>query len=262
MSTESTTTSAPKLATPAPPSVVTTIEKDLTWFHAHILAVVFAVVMLAGTIIGGVALFESLIEKHDARVAAAQLAKEGVDTATQSALLTQLQQMQATDAARDAQYQTTIKNLAAQMLASRAQTAQQIVTDGTLTVQAAAARLVEQTKAAPSDVTVSNDLVTMTLPLTRIIVADLDLLPQAQADVNNLQSQLDAQKILTSDAKVEAGDANKIIQADKTELIATIKADNSACQVRVDAQASKDRKRGFWYSLASLVIGFGVRSAI
>ena len=240
------------------PSPIIAIEKDLTWFHAHIIAVVFAVVMLAGIIIGGVSLFESLIERHDARVAAAQQAKEGVDTATTAALMAQLAQDRAANVQRDATQTALIQTLVQQMAQQRARTAKQIQTDATLDAQAAAARLVQQTKSAPTDVTVSNDLVTMTLPLTRIVVADLDLLPQAQADVNNLQSQLDAQKILTSDSKVEAQDAQKIIQADKTELIATIKADNSACQVRVDAQASKDRKRGFWVTLASFIAGAAV----
>lgn len=240
------------------PSPITTIEKDFYWLHAHILASILAIALIAGSIIGGVALFESLIEKHDARVAAAQQAKEGVDTTTTAALMAQLAQDRAANVQRDATQTALIQTLVQQMAQQRAQTAKQIVTDGTLTAQAAAARLVEQTKAAPSDITVSNDLVTMTLPLTRIVVADLDLLPQAQADVNNLQSQLDAQKILTSDSKVEAQDAQKIIQADKTELIATIKADNSACQVRVDAQASKDRKRGFWITVASVVTGIAI----
>ncbi len=240
------------------PSPITTIEKDITWVRGHILAVLLATALIAGSIIGGIFLFESLIEKHDARVAAAQQAKEGVDTATTAALMAQLAQDRAANVQRDATQTALIQTLVQQMAQQRAQTAKQIVTDGTLTAQAAAARLVEQTKAAPSDVTVSNDLVTMTLPLTRIVVADLDLLPQAQADVNNLQSQLDAQKILTSDSKVEAQDAQKIIQADKTELIATIKADNSACQVRVDAQVSKDRKRGFWATVASFVVGAAV----
>ena len=108
----------------------------------------------------------------------------------------------------------------------------------------------------------SNDIVSMTLPLTRIVVADLDLFQQAQSDVTNLQGQLSAQQILTSDSKVETADANKIIAADKIELIATIKADNSACQVRVDAQASKDRKRGLWASLASFIGGVIVRSVL
>ena len=77
------------------------------------------------------------------------------------------------------------------MSQQRAQTAKQIKTDATLDAQSAAARLVGQMKASASDVTVSNDIVSMTLPLTQNVVASLDLLQQAQSDVNNLQSQLE-----------------------------------------------------------------------
>lgn len=241
---------------------ITTIEKDITWIRGHILAVVITVALITGSIIGGVGLFESLIEKHDARVAAAQLQKEGVDTAAQSALVQQLAQIQASNTARDAAQTALIQTLVQQMAQQRAQTIQQIKTDATLDAQAAAQRLVLQMKASPSDVTVSNDSVTMTLPLTRNVVASLDLLPQAQSDVANLQSQLEAQKILTSDSKVELGTANQIIAADKLELIQTVKADNAACKVEVDKQAAKDRKRGFWATIGGILGGIAIRSVL
>lgn len=251
------------MATPTTPvSTITTIEKDIVWIRTHILVSLFAIALIAGSIIGGVSLFESLIEKHDARIAAAQQAKEGVDTTTQTALLNQLAQLQASNAARDAAQTALIQSLAKQMSQQHTITNQQIQTDATLDAKTAAARLVLQTKSNPTDVTVSNDIVSMNLPLTRIVIADLDLLPQAQSDVLNLQSQLAAQQILTSDAKAEAAQANQVISADKTELIATIKADNSACQVRVDQQAAKDRKRGFWFSVASFVGGVVVRGLL
>jgi len=232
-----------------------TIERDITWVKGHVLAVLLSVVFIAGSIMGGIYLFENLKEHHDERIAAEQLKKEGVDTSIQTALLAQLQQEHSDNMARDAAQTALIKSLAAQMTQQRAATAKQVTTDSTLDAKAAAARLVAQTKASPSDVTTNNDFVTMTLPLTRTVVADLDLFAQAQSDVTNLQSQLGAQKILTSDAKVELGTANGVIAADKVELIATIKADNDACNVRVDKQAIKDVKRGVWFSIASTVVG-------
>lgn len=239
-----------------------TIERDITWIRGHILATLLAVALIAGSIIGGISLFEGMVEKHDARVAAVQLQKEGVDTATTAALMAQLAQDRAANTARDAAQTVLIQTLVTQMAQQRAQTAKQIKTDATLDAQAAAARLVMQMKASPTDVTVVNDSVTMTLPLTRNVVASLDLLPQAQSDVINLQSQLAAQQILTSDAKVEASDAKNVIAADKTELIATIKSDNAACKVEVDKQAAKDRKRGIWASIASFIGGVVVRGLI
>lgn len=249
---------------PAAPasSVITTVERDITWIRAHVLLALLAVALIAGSIIGGIALFERLIEAHDERAAAAQQAKEGVNTAAQAALLAQLQQEHSENLARDTANTALIQSLVAQMAQQRAVTAKQVQTDATLDAQAAAARLVTQTKSTPADVTVSNDSVSMTLPLTRIVVANLDQLAQAQSDVTNLEEQLDAQKILTSDSKSELSDANKLIAADKLELISTIKADNAACNERVDTQASKDRKRGFWAAVASFAVGTIFRGAI
>jgi phage FluMu protein gp41 len=241
---------------------VTTIEKDITWIKGHVLVVLLAVALIAGSIIGGVSLFEGMVERHDERKAAEQQRKEGIDTATQAAFMAQLQQEHADNLARDAAQTTLINSLVAQMAQQRAATAKQLTTDSTLDAKAAAARLSLQTKAGPTDVTTSNDTVTMTLPITRTVVADLDLLTQAQSDVTNLQSQLGAQKILTSDSKVELADANKVIAADKTELIATIKGDNAACDLRVDKQADKDRKRGLFATIFGVLGGMILRGKI
>lgn len=241
------------MSTPSSPLV--TIEKDITWVRTHLVVALLAVALIAGSIIGGVYLFESLVERHDARVAAQQLQKEGVNTATQAAFMAQLTQEHAENLARDAAQTALINSLVVTMSQQRAATAKQVSTDATLDAKTAAARLVTQTKFSPNDVTVVNDSVTMTLPLTRTVVADLDNWSQAESDVVNLQSQNDAQKILTNDAKVELDSARKVIDADKVELISTIKSDIAACDVRVDTQAKKDLKRGFWASVASAIGG-------
>lgn len=237
-------------STPAP--IVSTVVRDLDWIRTHAIIAVLLVVLIAGGIIGGVALFENLIEKHDEAKAAATLKKEGVDTSAQAALVTELASEHAADVQRDAQQSALIQSLITQMQVSRAATTKQVATDATLDAKGAGARLAQQTKAAPGDVTVNNDSVILSLPMTRTVVADLDELTQAQSDVSNLTSQLGAQQILTNDSKVELTTANQVIAADKTELIATIKADTAACDVRVDNQAKKDRKRGFWAVLATV----------
>jgi hypothetical protein len=234
---------------------IQTIERDITWIRGHAIVALLTIALLAGSIIGGIYLFESLKERHDERVAAAQQQKENVDTATQARFMDLLQQEHSDNLKRDAAQTALIASLTSQMAQQRAATARQVTTDATLDAKAAAARLIAQTKASPSDVTTSNDTVMMTLPLTRTVVADLDLFAQSQSDVTNLQGQLGAQKILTSDSKVELDAANQVITADKVELIATIKADNDACNVRVDKQVIKDVKRGFWMSAASAVVG-------
>lgn len=250
------------MATEPTTSPLATIERDITWIRAHALVAILAVALIAGSIIGGISLFESMIEKHDSRVAAAQQVKEGVDTATTATLMAQLAQDRVNDTARDTAQTALIGSLVAQMKQQDAATKKQVATDATLDAQSAAARLITQTKATPADVTVVNDTVTMSLPLTRIVVADLDELPQAESDLANVQGQLSAQQILTNDSKLELADANKIITADKVELIATIKGDNDACNVRVDKQAAKDRKRGFWATIAGVVGGVVLRSVL
>jgi hypothetical protein len=243
------------------PTPVSTVERDITWIKAHAIIALLAVGLIAGSIIGGIGLFEHLIEAHDARVAAAQLKKEGVDAATQAALVAQLAQEHADNVQRDAQQSALIQTLVTQMAQQRAATAKQVATDNTLSAVDAASRLAVQTKAAPGDVTASNNDVTMTLPITRQVVSDLDLLTQSQSDVSNLSGQLSAQQILTSDSKVELLTANQVIAADKTELIATIKADNAACNVRVDKEAAKGRKRTFWGTVLGLLGGAALVAA-
>lgn len=246
-----------KPATPAPatPGVITRVETDIAWVKLHFIAIFFFLALLVGGVVGIASLIEHVEEAHDARVAAADLKKENVDTQTVQALVSQLAQEHAADEVRDAQQQATIQTLITQMAQQHAATAKQVSTDASLDAQAAASRLVAQTKSSPSDVTVNNDAVTMTLPMTRTVVADLDLFAQAQNDVTNLNGQLASQKILTSDAKTELGTAQGVITADKVELIATIKADNAACvastKIAVDAEAKKGRKRGFWAVLAT-----------
>lgn len=262
----STTPVTPAPATPAKPTTsvppVTTIASDITWVRTHLIVALLAVALIAGSIIGGVALFEGLIERHDARVAAAQLQKEGVDTATQSALLAQLSQAQAANAQRDAEQTALLSSLVSQMKQQHAATDKQVAADASLTAQDSAARLVAQTKSSPGDAVASGDTVVLSLPLTHTVVTDLDLLPQAQADVSNLTGQLSATKVELTDAMSAADAANLVIAADKAELIEAVKADNAACKVQVDAQASKDRKRGFWLSLVSFLGGIAVRSAL
>lgn len=242
----------PIIPVPAIP-VVSTVVRDLDWIRTHAVIALITVALIAGSIMGGITLFENLIEKHDEAKAAQQLKKEGVDTSAQQALLAELTKEHADNVQRDAQQTALISSLVAQMAQQHVATAKQVATDSTLDAAAAGQRLSGQMKAGPGDVTVANNAITMSLPMTRNVVAELDEFSQAQADVGNLQSQLGAQQILTTDAKVELGTANQVIAADKTELIQTIKADNAACDVRVDKQAKKDRKRGFWAVVATAV---------
>ena len=248
--------STPVAPKPATPSVITEVTNDLAWVRTHAIIILCTLALIAGIVLGTVNLIERVEEKHDEAVAAAQLKKEGVDTAAQAALVAELAKEHADDQARDAQQTALIQTLVQQMAAQRAQTAKQIATDATLDAKAAGQRLAAQTNAGAGDVTVVNDSVTMSLPLTRTVVADLDQLQQSKSDVTNLTAQLGAQTILTNDAKVELGTAQKVIAADKDELVQTVKSDNAACvastKIAVDNEARKGRKRTFWSVLAAV----------
>ena len=246
--------------TPAVP-VITKIENDIAWLKLHVITAILATILIAGGIISGIYLFEGLVEKHDARVAAAQQQAEGINTATQAALLAQLQKMQADSELRDTQAQATIQTLVQQLTANRAQAAQQAKNDATLDARSAADRLINQTKASPTDVTVSNDIVSLSLPLTRKVVTDEDVLAEDQLEIPNLQGQVTAQSTLATDAKDQLFVAQKTIAADKDELVSTIKADDAACKVQVDQQAAKGRKRNIWLTILGFVGGAAVRGA-
>jgi hypothetical protein len=250
----------PKPATPAvTPSIITDVTNDLAWVRTHAVIVLTTIALIAGLVIGSIGLIEHVEEKHDEAVAAADLKKNNVDTAAQQALVAELAKEHADDQARDAQQSALIQSLVAQMAQQHAQTARQVATDATLDAKSAGQRLAAQTGAGNGDVSVGNDTVTMSLPLTRTVVADLDKLQQATSDVTNLTGQLGAQTILTNDAKVELQTANQIIAADKTELVATVKSDNASCvastKIAVDAEAAKGRKRGFWLTVLGFVGG-------
>lgn len=255
-------TPAKPATTPTEPGIVTRVENDLAWMKLHFIAILVFLGLLTAGVLGAVSLIEHLEEAHDVRIAAVQLKAENVDTSAQQALVAELAKEHADDQVRDAQQSALIQSLISQMQQQHAATAKQVATDSTLDAQAAASRLVSQTRVSPSEAMVNGDNVTMDLPMTRTVVADLDNFTQAQSDVTNLQDQLAAQQTLTTDAKTELGTSNGIIATDKTELIQTIKADNAACvastKVAVDEERNKGNKRTFWGTVIGIITGYAI----
>lgn len=271
MSSSPVTPSAP-IAHPAPPTttksetIVQKIEKDYDWVKLHIILLIITIGLLYGGVSLTIRSVDKLIADHDAATAAAQLKQEGVDTSTQQALLGQLQNLEQQSAARDAQQTALIQTLVQQMSSSRAATAKQVQVDSTADAASTASRLATQTKASPADVTASNTAVTLSLPVARTVTSDLDLLTQSQADVTNLQGQIQAQTTLTTDAKAQLSTAQQTINADKVELVQTVQSDNAACDVKINnavsAQQTKDSKHNkIWGTLifiAGALAGHGV----
>lgn len=219
--------------TPTP--LPTTIVKDITWLKTHVLLLAIVGILVLASVYG----IESLIARHDE----ANNAKAQADKA---AILAITKQMQDQAAARDAELvqvintQTaTIQALQVQMNKRDQATKQQVTKDATLDAKSAAARLATQTQAASGEITVVGDDVTLDLPITRRVVAGLDTLATAQADLLDTQKQLAAETAIASKTKEDL-DAQKAVVADKDKVIA---ASDRACQTQIDTIKSNDRKK-------------------
>lgn len=236
-------------------SLGTRIENDVAWLRTHFVYAVLFVAIVLGSIYGAVRLVNGIITAHDEKKDQQLSQVLANSKANDAALLARLDQDKQANDARDQQVNALLGTLIAQMNAQREATRVQVQKDSTLSTQDAAARLVQQEKAQPGQVTTSADKVIVDTPLTRQIVADLDKYAQAQKDVDNLNGQLDAQKTLTQDAKQNFENAQKVISADKDTLIAQIKADVADCKVQVDKERDKGNKRTLWASIAGFVAG-------
>jgi hypothetical protein len=248
------TTAPTSTATPAVPAAPTTISgviaKDWSWILSHLLALI----VIGGMIVGSVYFVENLVSKHDQATAnkySAILAAQ--TTATQT-----LQKQLSTDEANWAQVE-------AQLLAQNAQLTQQISqrnivvaaqvkTDATLSSQDAAARISSQTKASADEVTAQGNNVILDLPITRVITADLDLLPVAQENLAATQTQLANETTVATNAQSDAADSKKVIVAQQVQLSDADKACKAQIKT-VKAQARKGKLKAFFIGLG---IGLGL----
>lgn len=244
-------TSAPA-PVPAPSGPIVTIEKDYAWVKAHLLALVISLVLVVGTAAGAVYGIESLIAKHDlateakystvlaAQVQQTQAAQQALAT-TQQQLLVMVQQVSAQNA--------QIEKDKAQR---SAQNAKQQKVDASLSAKDAAARLSEQTKATPGEVSATGDSVTLDLPITRRVVGDEDSLIKAQADAAGAEAELANETLLFNKSQE--------VVADQAKLIASLTAQNkdqvAACAVEVKTVKAQARKSKMGWFFKGVVVGF------
>ena len=227
--------------------ITAVIKRDYAWFTQHILLLAFIAMLVGGAVYG----VDSIIARHD--VATSQkfeqiLQQQAAQTAT---LQKQLSDDEAVNAQRDAQFQATIASLSQSIVQRDANAKKQSAVDASLSAAAAAQRLVQQTGASPSQVTVSGNLVTMDLPLTRNVVSDLDALVVARGDLADTQKQLTAQSGLTADANQNLVDAKKVIGSQTLQL-----ADQTAaCKSEIKTLKAKQRKNLFKAFFAGVVVG-------
>lgn len=236
-----------------------TIKRDFSWLQHHLVVAVGALIISAALVYGAVNMVDGIITRHDEKKDAIIQKILDDSKANQAAILAKMSDDQKANAIKDAQTQATIDSLLAQVAADRVALKQQLQKDSTLDAQGAAARLVEQEHANPSQAKAVGDTVVVDLPLTRQIVGDLDKYVEAQKELVNAAAQLEAQKTLTADAKQNFDNAQKVIAADKDTLAAQIKADAADCKVQVDKANAAGNKKGFWGYVAGIISGILLR---
>lgn len=233
---------------PTTTTILTTIKADWTWVFQHLLALSFVALL----IVGAVYFVDNRVAAHDA--ANATKYEQILNTQIQqtAALQKQLAADEAASTARDAAYQATIATLAKSISVRDANAKQQQQVDANLDTAGAAARLVQQTKAAPGEITVQGMDVSIDLPITRNIVADLDSLSAAQNDLLDTQKQLAAQTLVSTDTAASLVDAHAVI-ASQTKQIA---AGTTACNAQITALKAGQRKSVIKSFFTGFIVGF------
>lgn len=248
---------APKPLTPTP-GIVTTVEKDYAWVKAHILALVFSLVLILGTAAGAVYGVESLIAKHD--LAAEQRADAKLTTIVaqandslqkSNAVNQQLLQM-------ISQLQAQNTQLAKGVAQRNVQNDQQRKIDATLNATDAATRLSAQTQASPGEITVTGNDVTLDLPITRRIVADLDTLVTTTANLKDTTTELANETALFNKSQ----EANAAQAKSITDLQAQNVGQTVACAAEVKTIKAQARKSKWKYFLGGYIAGLATRGAI
>jgi hypothetical protein len=233
-----------------PATKTNTLAQDYAWVTHHLIALAIA----ASFILGGVYLTESLIAKHDQQ----NSDKWNSLLVQQESQTKVIQQQLAADenaaAARDAQYQKTIAQLAQTIVQRNATNAQQQKQDATLDTQQAAVRLANQTHAQTGEVVATDSGVSIDLPITRSIVGSLDLLPVVQSNLADTQNQLANETKLAADAQTDAAGQKNLASMYQEQLT----TQTAACNATIKTLKAKQRKNIF----KAVGIGIGVGIAI
>lgn len=253
MTTEATpTTTAPvKAAIPAAtPTITSVISSDWSWFVSHLVSLV----VCGALVVAGIYGIEKLVADHDL----ASSAKYTQILNTQAAQTAAIQKQQQTDEAHFTVIETALLAQNAQLtrqITTRNQTAAvQVSADANLSAVQAAARLSQQTGANSGQIVSTNNSVTMDLPITRVITADLDRLSLAQSDLADTQHLLANETTVAQNAQTDAADAKKVIASQTLQLADADKA----CQAQIKVVKAQARKGKLVAFLTGLGIGLGL----
>jgi len=247
MTTEATTPTA----TPAPPAAAPkpaiAVAPTVTTTH-HLFTLAIVGVLVIASVYG----VEKLIYAHDSQTSAKYNAIVAAQTQQTQILQKQLQTDEASWAQVEAQLLAQNAQLTQQITARNQAVAAQVKNDATLSTQQAAARIAQQTNAAPGEVVASANDVTIDLPITRIITSDLDQLPVAESDLADTTSQLKNETQIATNAQSDATEAKKVVAAQVTQL-----ADqDKACKAEVATVRSDARKGKLKWFFIGVFTGF------
>ncbi len=193
----------------------TTVKKELSWIAHHLILVGILLV----TLFLGVYGVETLIEKHDEKKA--QQANVALQVVVDQVKKLEDHQAQndAAVAQREAARDVLIQSLVATIARRDAALDQQIKKNATLTAQQAAARLSDQYKAQPGEITANGDTVIADLPLARSFVNTFDQLAACTANYSDTQKQLATEQARTADLKTQVVDRDNTIKGKDEELV-------------------------------------------
>lgn len=224
------------------------LQADLKWLRAHVVLVLLTALLITGAVYG----VDSLIERHDAansqkweQVLAAQ------EKQTQS-LTTLFQEQIKADYAANQELVTSNAKLEQAISERDVALQRQKQQDATLDAQGAASRIVQQTKAQPSDAQAAGDTVVMSLPLSRTIASDLDELQSAIDDAADTKKQLANETQLAANAQSDFTTAQKLIASKDADIADAAKS----CDARVAFVKAKARKSFLKGLYTGVVIGF------
>jgi hypothetical protein len=240
----------PKPTTPAPQPTTSVIAKDWSWLVSHL----GALIIVGALIVAGVLGVEKLVQDHDVANATKYTVILQQQQQQTQVLQKQLQADEAQSAVIEAQLLAQNAQLTKEISARNIVVAAQVKTDATLSTQQAAARLAQQTNASVGEVTASDANVSIDLPITRAIVANLDELPVVQANLADTTTKLNNETTVATSAQSDLSAADKVIAAQTLAATDAAKACNAQIAV-VKAKARRSKIKSF---LVGLGIGLGL----
>ena len=235
-------------AVPTPTNKVSMLFTGWTWLAHHVVLFILAVIICVGAVYAT----DSIISKRDDANSTKWNSILQTQTEQTAALQKEIAANEKESAARDAQYQKTISDLAKTIGQRNVQNEKQQKVDATLDTQQAAERLASQTHATTGEVAVEGHSVSLDLPITRNIVSSLDLLATTTQNLADTNKELAAQQGITTDAVADDQKQKQLVANLQTQVL----DGDKACLAQVTALKAKNRKSKIKVFFVGYVAGF------